>query len=89
MSDREWRSNADTICDSLANNPAEWKANSCRLWHESGVQFWVGKGWVCLGPHCSDTAVLLSWWGKWKVWKAYKHWKKRQLALFLLTKGEV
>ncbi len=78
-----------TICNSLRDEPETWKATKYQLTHSSGVSFWVGNGWLFLDADASATDVHLSLLGKWKVWQAYRQWKRWQLPVFMMKKVKV
>jgi len=78
-----------TICNSLRDEPESWKATERLLTHASGVSLWVANGWSSLSACCSATDVHLGIVGRWRVWKAYKIWKRWQLPVFMTTKVTV
>lgn len=78
-----------TICNSLRDEPEQWNATTCHLRHASGVTFWVGNGWLFLEADTSATDVHLTLLGKWKVWQAYRQWKRWQLRVFMMTNAKV
>jgi hypothetical protein len=72
-----------TICNSLRDEPDSWKATQHRLTHESGVSLWIANGWMFLRAYDSATDVHLGVAGRWKVWQAYRIWKRWQLSAFM------
>ena len=82
----EKQPNWKTICESLRCDPSAWEATSHRLTHTSGISFWIANGMLFLRTEDSTTDVPLGFMGKWRVWTAYKIWKRWQVPMLMNQK---
>ena len=71
---------ADVIVESLLERPDEWnQQGSYCILHKSGLQLWVGNGVNYLEAYRSTMPCRLGFFGKRRVWLAYRQWQHNRL----------
>lgn len=77
--------NYAALIQSLRDNPDQWDSDRYHLKHKpTGITLWVANGWSCLGADADSTVdVHLGLIGRWRLYREYRRWKKRQVQLKL------
>lgn len=82
--------NAETIIQSLQDEPEAWTGTKFSLSHRSGVKLWIANGWPFMGADSSSTTeVHLSFFDRWRVWRQYRKWKQWQLPVVMTTEAKM